>query len=129
MKKECIRQEWPRVTAKNTRTATGWKIDARRTGTNLKEEWRADRAEALKRAAEIAADYNKHGQDGLREAFMGVAYSTAPHLRLCSASTYHNSGIPHTQTVYTYSTTIEAYKWLLHCLTSLYQGFYRCIKV
>lgn len=62
---EVIRKEWPRVTAKRTATGDGWKIDARRKDTNGRAEFRADRAEALARAAEIAAEYAANGTEGL----------------------------------------------------------------
>ncbi len=65
MKTDVIRTSWPRVSAKIANGSKGWKIDARRKGTNGKEEFRKDKAEALSRAAEIAAEFAANGNEGL----------------------------------------------------------------
>lgn len=65
MKAEVVRSKWPRVTVKFAKGRKGFKIDARRRGTNGKEEWRADKAKALARANEIAVEFAANGNEGL----------------------------------------------------------------
>ena len=63
--KTLIRKAWPRIRIVTDADGSYYQVDARRKGTNGKQKRVPDRAEAEALAAQIAADYQREGREGL----------------------------------------------------------------
>jgi integrase len=64
VKREVVRKSWPRVKAIFPDGKKLWQCDPRRKGTSLKRKAFATQAEALKFAADLAAEYEESGSEG-----------------------------------------------------------------
>ena len=65
MKKELVRTTWPKIRVVEIKGQKFFQVDARKTGTNGKQESFSDREEAQERAAAIAAEFAANGNEGL----------------------------------------------------------------
>ncbi len=65
MKKALIRKSWPKIRVVETKGQVFYRVDARRTGTNGKQESFKSKKEAEGRAAEVATQFGANGKEGL----------------------------------------------------------------
>lgn len=63
--KTLIRKTWPKIRIVTDADGSYYQVDARRKGTNGKQKRILDRAEAEALAAQIAADFQREGKEGL----------------------------------------------------------------